>query len=123
MVKTVLSLFIGVMMLGSLASCMDDPITGPEGEALTIFRPNSIGFRFLDHIPGSPTGSIRVYWSNSSSDTKPNFGGYVVRLLGVDTIMVGNTPIGRTTQLDQKVVGKTVFETVFDNVPLYENYI
>jgi hypothetical protein len=123
MVKTVLSLFIGVIMLGTLASCMDDPITGPEGEALTIFRPNSIGFRFLDHIPGSPTGSIRVYWSNSSSDTKPNFGGYVVRLLGVDTIMVGNTPIGRTTQLAQKVVGKTVFEAVFDDVPLYENYI
>lgn len=123
MVKTVLSILVSVLMLGTLASCMEDPITGPEGEAQTIFRPNSIGFRFLDHTPGSPTGSIRVYWSNSSSDTRPNFGGYVVRLLGVDTITVGSTLVPRETQLAQKIVGKTVFEAVFEDVPLYENYI
>jgi hypothetical protein len=124
MVKTVLSLFIGVLMLGTLASCMDDPINFEEGVAQNIFRPNSMGFRFLDYTPGSPTGSIKVYWTNSSSDAQDNFGGYVARILTFDSVQ---TPSGvfipRAHTFAEKIVDKTILSVVFENVPINQEYV
>ena len=102
---------------------MDDPITSDEPVPQNIFRPNSVGFRFLEHTPGSPTGSIRVFWSNSSSDRQANFEGYVVRLLGRDSSLQGSTWITRTFPIQEKIVDKTIFEVVFDNVLVGEDYI
>jgi len=125
MVKTVLSLLIGVLMLGTLASCMEDPITSEEAVPQNIFRPNSIGFRFIDYVPGSPTGSIRVYWSNSSSDAQPNFGGYVARILTFQAVPIEGTKdsIQRATIFAEKIVSKTTLEAVFENVPINKEYV
>ncbi len=125
MVKTVLSLLISVLMLGTLASCMEDPITSEEAVPQNIFRPNSIGFRFINYVPGAPTGSIRVYWSNSSSDVQANFGGYVARILTFDSVKIEGTNdyIQRATTFAEQIVSKTTFEAIFDNVPINEQYV
>jgi hypothetical protein len=123
MVKTVLSLFIGVLMLGTLASCMEDPITTNEAIPQNIYRPNSVGFRFINYVPGAPTGSIRVYWSNSSSDVQPNFGGYVARILTFDSVLRNGAWIQQGTVFAEKIVSKTTFEAIFDNVPIDSEYV
>jgi hypothetical protein len=124
MVKTVLSLLIGLLMLGSLASCMDDPINFEEAVPLNIFRPNSMGFRFVDYVPGSPTGSVKVYWTNSSGDAQPNFGGYVARILTFDSVTTETgVKIERSTIVAQQIVPKTTQQVVFENVPVGEKYL
>lgn len=125
MVKTLLSLLFSVLTLGTLASCMDDPITFDEPVPQNIYRPNSIGFRFINYMPGSPTGSIRIYWSNSSSDAQPNFGGYVARILTFDSIRIEGTDkyIQRSKIFAEQVVSKTTFEAIFDNVPIDQEYV